>query len=181
MPDYKITNAEFAILSLIVEHSRHGYEIEQVIEERGMRNWTEVGFSSIYYLLKKLEKSGFVQSQTQVVAGRGPARKIYEATEAGKQACQAATIKALSTPHRAYPPVQLGLANLPSLSTDDAVDALKQHQAGLIERLADLKAAQSSAPLPTHVTMMYQYSLTIVTAQLNWLADTIQQLEETTA
>ena len=51
----KMTNAEFAILSLIVEQPRHGYEIEQVIEERGMRNWTEVGFSSIYYILNKLE------------------------------------------------------------------------------------------------------------------------------
>jgi hypothetical protein len=28
-----------AILSLVFEQPRHGYEIEQVIEERGMRNW----------------------------------------------------------------------------------------------------------------------------------------------
>ena len=46
-----LTNAELAILSLIVEQPRHGYEIEQVIEQRGMREWTDVGFSSIYYLL----------------------------------------------------------------------------------------------------------------------------------
>ena len=32
-----MTNAELAILSLVVETPRHGYEIEQVIEERGMR------------------------------------------------------------------------------------------------------------------------------------------------
>jgi hypothetical protein len=36
-----------AILSLAVEKPRHGYEMEQVIEGRGMREWTEVGFSSI--------------------------------------------------------------------------------------------------------------------------------------
>ena len=52
-----MTNAELAILSLIGESPRHGYEIEQVIEARGMREWTEIGFSSIYYLLKKLEKA----------------------------------------------------------------------------------------------------------------------------
>jgi len=33
-----MTNAELAILSLIVEKSRHGYEIDQVIEAREMRN-----------------------------------------------------------------------------------------------------------------------------------------------
>ena len=53
-----MTNAELAILSLVAEEPRHGYDIEQVIEARGMRDWTEIGFSSIYYLLKKLEKSG---------------------------------------------------------------------------------------------------------------------------
>jgi DNA-binding PadR family transcriptional regulator len=43
-----MTNAELAILSLVAEQPRHGYEIEQVIEEREMREWTEIGFSSIY-------------------------------------------------------------------------------------------------------------------------------------
>ena len=39
-----MTHAEFAILSLIAEAPRHGYEIEQTIEQRGMRDWTEIGF-----------------------------------------------------------------------------------------------------------------------------------------
>ncbi|MFL7891509.1 MAG: PadR family transcriptional regulator, partial [Anaerolineales bacterium] len=48
-----MTNAELAILSLIAEQPRHGYDIEQAIVARGMRDWTEIGFSSIYYLLNK--------------------------------------------------------------------------------------------------------------------------------
>ena len=58
-----MTNAELAILSLIAEVPSHGYKIEQTIETRGMREWTEIGFSSIYYLLKKLEKAGLMESQ----------------------------------------------------------------------------------------------------------------------
>ena len=60
-----MTNAELAILSLIAEQPRHGYDIEQIIEARGMREWTEIGFSSIYYLPNKLEKAGLVESQLQ--------------------------------------------------------------------------------------------------------------------
>ncbi|MEX2144087.1 MAG: PadR family transcriptional regulator, partial [Anaerolineales bacterium] len=60
-----MTNAELAILGLVVEAPRHGYEIEQLIESRGMRNWAEVGFSSIYYILGKLEARGWVRSQRQ--------------------------------------------------------------------------------------------------------------------
>ena len=52
-----VSNAEFTLLSLLKEQPRHAYEIEQVIEERNMRDWTEIGFSSIYRLLSKLEGS----------------------------------------------------------------------------------------------------------------------------
>jgi DNA-binding PadR family transcriptional regulator len=64
-----MTNAELAILSLIAEKPRHGYEIEQVIEERGMRDWTEVGFSSIIHT-KKLEQNGWIDNRTEQFAGR---------------------------------------------------------------------------------------------------------------
>jgi len=66
-----MTNAELAILSLVAERPRHGYEIEQVIAERGMRDWTEVGFSSIYYLLKKLEQEHLIESRLEAT-DRGP-------------------------------------------------------------------------------------------------------------
>jgi DNA-binding PadR family transcriptional regulator len=89
-----MTNAELAILSLIVEKPRHGYELEVVIEQRGMREWTEVGFSSIYYLLKKLEKEGLVVGRLEQLPGRGPARKVYQATPAGRAAWQEAAVDA---------------------------------------------------------------------------------------
>jgi len=87
-----MTNAEMAILSLIVERSRHGYEIEQVIEEREMRNWTEVGFSSIYYILNNLEEKGLVVGQLEKPIGKGPARKVYHITTVGLEAYQQVTV-----------------------------------------------------------------------------------------
>jgi len=66
-----MTNAELAILGLVAEAPRHGYEIEQLIENRGMRNWTEVGFSSIYYILNKLEQRSLIRSHREPAAGRG--------------------------------------------------------------------------------------------------------------
>src|SRR5512136_2048113 len=109
-----MTNAELAILTLLAEQPRHGYEIEQVIEERGMREWTELGFSSIYYLLKKLERDGLIESRLEE-AQRGPARKVYHLTPAGGEALQRGIIEALSAPQRFYPPVLLGLSSLPAI------------------------------------------------------------------
>ena len=116
------TNAELVILSLVAEKSRHGYEIEQVIEERGMREWTEVGFSSIYYLLKKLEKEGLIEGQLEE-AERGPARKVFHITQTGIKVRKAALLEALSVPWQSYPPLMLGLGNLPAIPLDEAVAA----------------------------------------------------------
>nr|MBA3799931.1 PadR family transcriptional regulator [Geodermatophilaceae bacterium] len=44
-----LTPSELTVLGLIVERPRHGYDLEQVIEQRGIRQWTDIGFSSIYY------------------------------------------------------------------------------------------------------------------------------------
>ena len=45
-----LTDSELLLLGLVAEMPRHGYELEQVIEQRGMREWTQIGFSSIYFV-----------------------------------------------------------------------------------------------------------------------------------
>lgn len=174
-----MTNAEFAILSLIVEKPRHGYELEQIIEERGMREWTEVGFSSIYYLLKKLEKKSFITGRTEHSEGRGPARKVYGATPEGVEACHEAVLEALEVPHPRYPPIQLGLANLEQVPASEALEALKRHRDGLDERLTRIRAGRESEERrPDIVWFMFDYSLTMVEAERKWINRFIEYLSE---
>ena len=45
-----------------VKNRYYGYTIEKIIEERGMRHWTDIGFSSIYYVLKRLESRNLIVS-----------------------------------------------------------------------------------------------------------------------
>ena len=85
------TQSELALLSLLAEQPYHGYELEHVIEARGMREWTEIGFSSIYYLLKKLEGDGWIESRLEE-GGRGPARKVYAITSGGREQLRAAIL-----------------------------------------------------------------------------------------
>ena len=173
-----MNHTEFAVLSLIVEKARHGYEIERVIEERGMREWADIGFSSIYYLLNKLEKKELVASNIEQQAGRGPARKVYHITENGRQACRDATLSALSTPHRCNKPLLFGLANLPSVSAVEALIATRKHQNGLLEHLSQLQnRREAQRPLPDFVEAMFDYSLTMLHAEIEWLKKLSDQLE----
>lgn len=172
-----MTNAELAVLSLIAQQPRHGYEIEQIIEERGMREWTEVGFSSIYYLLKKLAQKGYVKSQL-VPAERGPARKVYHITPAGEKAVDEAALEALSTPQRCYQPFLLGLALMPRIRHTDALEPLIEYRKALYDRRENIQLSlERQQPLPYYVEAMFDYSLTLVNAELGWVETFIQQLQ----
>ena len=173
-----MTNAELAVLSLVVEQPRHGYEIEQVIEEWGMREWTEVGFSSIYYLLKKLEHEGMIEGRLEE-AGRGPARKVYHATPAGRQAMHAASLDALAVPRRCYPPLQLGLASLPGLSKGEAMAALQRYHDALAARLAQVQANwEGKGSLSYFIDAMFDYSVTMIRAEMAWIEQFIRTVEK---
>jgi DNA-binding PadR family transcriptional regulator len=174
-----MTNAELAIITLLAEKPRHGYEIEQVIEERGMREWTEIGFSSIYYLLKKLEEQGLIEGNMERQAGRGPARKVYEITDSGIEARRAGVLKALSVPQRAYPLLQLGLASLPGVSRSEALVALRGYQDRLRDRLEHVRSRwDDRRPLPYFVEAMFSHSIAMIEAERRWIGKFMNQLDE---
>ena len=77
-----ISNLETSILGLVCEGFSYGYELDKIIDERNMRHWTEIAFSSIYYVLKRLEKKGLITSGSERVSGR--TRKIYSVTLQGE-------------------------------------------------------------------------------------------------
>jgi DNA-binding PadR family transcriptional regulator len=174
-----MTNAELAILGLIVEKPRHGYEIEKVIEEREMRNWTEVGFSSIYYILKKLEAEGLVDGQLEKPSGKGPARKVYHITSQGLDAYHMGTIQALSTPIPPYSAFLLGLSNLQGIPIKDSLQALHQYQRKMVERAEYLRLRWDAQEphLPLYVNALFDLSMTLIDAELSWVTDFILQLE----
>ena len=174
-----MTNAKLAILGLVAETPRHGYEIEQIIEERGMREWTEIGFSSIYYLLKKLEKNGLVESQVFSIKGRGSARRVYQITPEGCISLRKATLEALSQPKQSFPSILLGIANLPLVSQEQSKDALQSYFEILAEREEQVAAkAESQRPLPDHVEMLFDYSLMALKAEKKWIEKVIRKMED---
>lgn len=173
-----MTDAELTVLSLIAEQARHGYEIEQTIEERGMREWTEIGFSSIYYLLKKLETKGLIEGRLEE-AERGPARKVYHATPAGREALHDAMLEALSVPQSRNSRLMLAVGNLPAVSPAEALAALQQYRDSLTERLAHMEGRwEAQRPLPYFVDALFEYSAKMIRAESGWIEQFIQRLEE---
>lgn len=92
----ELTPSETAILGLLAERPMHGYELDDVIAARGMRAWTEIGFSSIYFLLQKLQKKGLVRQEGRPATPKG--RKAYAITDAGRTTLGAACLDLLAAP-----------------------------------------------------------------------------------
>ena len=92
-----MNNKELALLGLLTEGPKYGYQLESNIEARGMREWTEIGFSSIYYLLNKSEERGWILS-TLGESSKGPLRILYALTPTGWALLQTELLQRLSNP-----------------------------------------------------------------------------------
>ncbi len=170
MIKYNLTNAELAILSLIAEKPRHGYELEGVIEERGMRDWTEVAFSSIYFILNGLVKKGLAISSLHPAAGRGPAKKVYNATPPGHAALHEGIKQAVASASQDDRRFLLGLSCLPLLNQNEVQDSFRERIAVLQEKHAQLSAhpALNTPGFPIHVRAMFEYSLALIHTGIQW-------------
>ena len=172
-----MTDAELAILSLVVETPRHAYEIERVIAERGMRDWTDVGFSSIYYLLAKMERAGLVEARLAEGGSKGPVRRIYAPTAQGIAAWTDASLAALRTP-TAKLPFLLGLTNLGGLPNDLALEAARACLSALDERLTEVREKRRAAgAVEWFVDEAFDYSEQSLRTGRDWVAGFVERLE----
>lgn len=73
---------DICLLALIAERACYGYEMVRRLEERGLELVSE---GSIYPLLSRLQRAGYVESYLAPSA-EGPQRKYYRATASGRRA-----------------------------------------------------------------------------------------------
>jgi transcriptional regulator len=80
-------STEFLILSLLAAESRHGYELQKLIEARSKGVLT-FNVASLYPLLYKMEDRGWIVGRWVEKAGERR-RRFYKLTAAGRAALEA--------------------------------------------------------------------------------------------
>jgi len=83
-------SVRFAILGLLAQRPRHGYELRSAFEAviGGDENW-DVKPAQIYTTLDRLEDAGLVRRSSDLGEGDEPARRIYAITAEGDRALRA--------------------------------------------------------------------------------------------
>ena len=75
---------EYVILAGLIRRPRSGYDLTKWME-RETNHFFSVGHSSIYPALARLEEGGLVEHEV-VPSDKGPERKVFSVTEAGREA-----------------------------------------------------------------------------------------------
>jgi PadR family transcriptional regulator AphA len=78
--------AEYVVLGALSRGPIHGYDLYRSLTEDLGAVWS-LGLSQVYALLSRLEAAGLVRHQRST-RGRGPGRKTFQLTEAGREAFQ---------------------------------------------------------------------------------------------
>lgn len=80
-----VNKIELLILQFLQWYEpQHAYEIDKLVERMHARKWMDIGFSTIYTALKRLEKKGFVKSE-RVSQKNKPTKIMYKKTKDGDE------------------------------------------------------------------------------------------------
>ncbi|MFX1313115.1 MAG: PadR family transcriptional regulator [Promethearchaeota archaeon] len=173
-----LNHAEFIVLGLIAEHSSHAYNINKRIEERGMRNWTNIGRSSIYRVIKRLEKKGLTNKWIEEVDNR--TLNVYNITENGSRILKEKVFNTIKKfIGRNDENFYVAFSMLPILTHEQQVKAItsslntiKKHK----KELEDMLEENSNMPL--NVRGLFLHPIKILGTDiefLNWVLDEIKQ------
>lgn len=173
-----LSNKESALMGLLSEKEMYAYEINQEIEKRSMREWTELSLSSIYKLLRKMETQKLLTS-TKVFSENNQTQKIYSITKKGLNLLKATLKFFISNPEQHNWRIDIASSNLNLLSTPEIIDGFTNYIAKLKERIECYKELEDylkDAQCSDHAISLSIRPRYLLEAEINWVKDYINSL-----
>lgn len=173
-----LSNAETALLGLLSEQAMYPYQIEKEVEFRDMRFWTELSMSSIYKLLRKLEKEGKVNSEKQI-SDENRVRKTYKITQLGKTDLREKIKELLAKPEHIRWQVDLGIYNSDLIEPEEVKNSLLNYRAELEKNLQgyqDLEAFLKEQQCPSHRLAVSRRPRYLLKAEMEWVDEFLNTL-----
>lgn len=178
----QLSNVELVLLQLIYENRElSGYGINKFIEERGYREWADIGETSIYSGLEKLNKKGLVEFYIHAdKQGKGPAPKKFKLTTNGENTLKDEVLDALSSTRERDRRFDIALAAIPFVDPSEALSALEKRKLFLAnerQRITKKFSKQSGFALPGHVQLLFKHPSVLIEAELSFIDEIINKLK----
>lgn len=172
-----MTQIEVILLSLLCDKDYYGYEFEVVIEQRNMRGWTNIGFSSIYNSLNKLEKNGYIISRYEKEYG-SPKRKVYSIKDETKVMVKKQIIKMISEYKSDLSEFDIGLLFSYLITKEELNIALISHKENLIKRKEFLIKRYNQHPTAKerpHIKALFERPIAFIDTEISWIEKFINE------
>ena len=161
------------LLGVLIMENRHGYQINDFIENR-LCSIITMKKSTAYALLDKLAKHKAVVVQVEQQASRPP-RKVYQITAAGKDLFLQLLHKNLSDSTLPWFAGDIGLMFINYVKGDDVQAFLQRRLEGIEHLLADQSEVPSHGP-NLRLNLALDHTRAMREAERDWLKRTIRQL-----
>jgi DNA-binding PadR family transcriptional regulator len=173
-------SVRYAILGLLAQKPRHGYELRAAFEAvvGGDVNW-EVKPAQIYTTLDRLEEAGLVQLSSDLGEGDEPARRIYAVTKTGKAALHDWFGSGVAPEHQRDEFFIKLMVGISSRGADPA-RLIQTQRAYLYQELHAVTTLRESYDPQTEIAQILLLDKTIMhlEADLRWLDIAEQRLDE---
>jgi DNA-binding PadR family transcriptional regulator len=159
-----------AILGLLAQKPRHGYELHAAFAAVvGEATW-DVKPAQIYTTLERLEESGLVQTKSDLGEGREPDRRIYAITHDGRDALKDWFEEGVATEHQRdefYVKLMIGLVS----GEADPARVIQTQRARLYQELHDATAHRDTHDPQAEMAqiLLIDKAIMHLEADLRWL------------
>jgi DNA-binding PadR family transcriptional regulator len=82
----ELTVPDLVLLSLLAERPMHGYQANEELERREVRDWAGISRPQVYYSLEKLKHRGLIRAKESSQPAEGPERQVFATTPCGRAA-----------------------------------------------------------------------------------------------
>ncbi len=141
MPDTEefLPSTYLAVLTILGGGAEYGYEVNNIIEQFGYREWVDLRFSSVYKALSVLEKRGLVEGKKKDSSVR-TSKKTYRLTRKGRNTLSKQIKMCLTNPPRPKTLFDLGVSAMSLLTQEEVLEALHTHKTHLEHGLKFLES-----------------------------------------
>jgi DNA-binding PadR family transcriptional regulator len=169
---YQLTSLGISVLALLRERPMHGYEMFQTFVARHADRIVKVRPGSLYHVVDRLTEDKLIRRAAIGRDGKRPERVIYEITDAGAEALGQRVRELIATPVHEFPQFVVALAEIDTLDTDAAANAIDDRVAALEARAAEIAAlggANVTPATPGAYQPALDYLLATMQTELSWL------------
>ncbi len=168
------------VLSLLVEHPMHPYEVTYHFRLRHLGDSVKARTGSLYHTFEQLQRKGLIEPAEVERAGRRPERTVYRITDEGRAALADAVTRLVRDPVNEYTRFEAGLVTIAHLGKAATVSALRERAVLLRARVASQRTILDEylrQGLPRLYMIDFDQEIDRCTAQAAWCDRTAAAIE----